>query len=364
MNWRPKKRHLTWIIGFALLLFVWREFQSVPPAVPRTITPAIGDLGSVELNSIEIFKERSPSVVYIKNASIRRDFFSLNVYEIPGGAGSGFIWDNQGHIVTNFHVIYEADKIDIMISDDSYPAQVIGTAPDYDLAVLKIKITPEKLRPIPIGSSHDLQVGQNVLAIGNPFGLDQSLSKGVISALGRSIRSLTGHSISGVIQTDTAINPGNSGGPLLDSYGRLIGVTTAMYSPSGANAGIGFAIPVDTVNRIVPQLISQGRIPRAGIGIALVPDNIRERFDLDGVLIMQVLKNSPAEQSGLQGTYHDTHGELVLGDLITAVDGHPVKSNDDLIAYIEKNKVVGNTISIEYIRNDKKEVTSATLQEL
>ena len=219
-------------------------------------------LGADERNTIDLFQKIAPAVVSIKNAALRRDFFSLNIYEIPQGAGSGFVWDDQGHVVTNFHVIYQADKIEVVLDNQhTYEARLIGGAPEFDLAVVKIDAPKESLQPIALGSSKDLRVGQKVLAIGNPFGLDHSLSTGVVSALGRSIQSLTGRKINDVIQTDAAINPGNSGGPLLDSFGRLIGVNTAIYSPSGGSAGIGFAIPGDTVRRIVPQLITKSSKP-------------------------------------------------------------------------------------------------------
>jgi S1-C subfamily serine protease len=231
-------------------------------AVPRVVTPR-GDLAAEEKATIELFREASKSVVYIRTIALRRDVFTLNVYEIPEGTGSGFIWDEQGHIVTNYHVIRTASAAHVTLADNStYNAQLVGVEPAKDLAVLQIDAPKRLLRPIPIGTSRDLLVGQTVFAIGNPFGLDQTLTTGIISALNREIQSVTRQPIQGVIQTDAAINPGNSGGPLLDSAGRLIGVNTAIYSPSGAYAGIGFAIPVDTVNQVVPQLIQQGRNAR------------------------------------------------------------------------------------------------------
>ena len=238
------------------------------PVQPRSVEPR-GSLPEWEQVSIRRFKEAAPSVVYITTTEERaRDFFGLDVVEVPTGSGTGFIWDAQGHVVTNFHVIQGAARAFITLADGSrHEATYVGGAPDKDLAVLLMTKTPPKLRPIPLGTSADLQVGQAVLAIGNPFGLDQTLTTGVVSALGREIQSVTRRRIAGVIQTDAAINPGNSGGPLLDSAGRLVGVNTAIQSPSGASAGIGFAMPVDTVNRVVPQLIARGKLERPGPGL-------------------------------------------------------------------------------------------------
>ncbi|HQY89734.1 MAG TPA: trypsin-like peptidase domain-containing protein, partial [Tepidisphaeraceae bacterium] len=220
-----------------------------------------GPLAGDELRTIELFKTASPSVVFITTRREQVNPFTQNVNEVPAGTGSGFVWDDQGHIVTNFHVIRGSSSFVVTLSDQSsYEAKFIGAAPTNDLAVLKIDAPVEKLTPLLLGSSHDLQVGQSVFAIGNPFGLDSTLTIGIVSALGRSIQSPAGVTIEEVIQTDAAINPGNSGGPLMDSAGRLVGVNTAIASPSGASAGIGFAVPVDTVNRVVPQLISSGRV--------------------------------------------------------------------------------------------------------
>ncbi len=231
-----------------------------PRAAARAVT-ARGELFTDEKSTISLFKQASPSVVHITAITVQRDFFSLNLYQIPEGTGSGFVWDTNGNIITNFHVIQNADAAQVTLADQSaWKARRVGAAPDKDLAVLRIDAPANRLKAIPLGTSKDLQVGQRVFAIGNPFGLDQSLTTGVISALGREIESVTRRPIQGVIQTDAAINPGNSGGPLLDSAGRLIGVNTAIYSPSGGSAGIGFAIPADTVNRIVPELIRYGKI--------------------------------------------------------------------------------------------------------
>ncbi len=238
------------VAGALVFTVIQQRRASEPPAVsfePRAITPA-QDLGADEKATIAVFQNDAPSVVHITSIQVRRDQLSLNEMEIPAGVGSGFIWDTAGHIVTNFHVIEGASRAQVILSDGTaFSAEIVGQAPDKDLAVLRIDAPAQKLLPLPVGQSASLKVGQKVLAIGNPFGLDQTLTTGVISGLGREIKSVTQRPIHDVIQTDASINPGNSGGPLLDSSGRLIGVNTAIYSPSGANAGIGFAVPVDTV---------------------------------------------------------------------------------------------------------------------
>jgi S1-C subfamily serine protease len=259
------------------------------------------------------------------------------VVEVPAGSGTGFLWDAQGHVVTNFHVIQGATRAFITLADGSrHEASYVGGAPDKDLAVLLMTKTPPKLRPIPLGTSADLQVGQAVLAIGNPFGLDQTLTTGVVSALGREIQSVTRRRISGVIQTDAAINPGNSGGPLLDSAGRLVGVNTAIQSPSGASAGIGFAVPVDTVNRVVPQLIARGRLERPELGFEPVAPRLVERAfgPQKGVMVGKVYRGGPAARAGLQGV--GVEGRNVLaGDLIQAVNGKAVEDWDSLLDAVE-----------------------------
>ena len=259
------------LVSLASLAFVlgwqpWVDSATLndPKAIPRAVSPR-GELWPDEKSTIGLFRQASPAVVNITAIGVQRDLFTLNLYQIPQGTGSGFVWDTKGNIITNFHVIQNAAVAQVTLGDQSnWKAQVVGVAADKDLAVLRIDAPAERLRPIPLGTSKELQVGQSVFAIGNPFGLDQSLTTGVISALGREIDSVTRRPIQGVIQTDAAINPGNSGGPLLDSAGRLIGVNTQIYSPTGASAGIGFAIPVDTVNRIVPELIRSGKIIRPG----------------------------------------------------------------------------------------------------
>jgi S1-C subfamily serine protease len=298
---------------------------------------ARGDLSLEEKATIELFSRSSPSVVYVTSLARARSFF--DVMEVPQGAGSGFIWDADGHVVTNFHVVANSSNVRVTLDDQStYPARVVGVAPDKDLAVLHVSAPQEKLRPILVGTSRGLQVGQRVFAIGNPFGLDRTLTTGIVSALGRSIQSMTNRKIGDVIQTDAAINPGNSGGPLLDSAGRLIGVNTQIASPSGGSAGIGFAIPVDTVNEVVPQVIQHGRVIRPQLGVLLADARVAARLGLDGVLILSVNEGSGAEKAGLRGTRRDENGDLLLGDVIQAVEGRKVSTYDDLATALEKKK--------------------------
>ncbi len=269
---------------------------SAPPG-PRPVSPPI-ELGRGERDTIELFRRTAPSVTFITSIARRRDFFSLNVYEIPQGTGSGFVWDDAGHVVTNFHVIRGSSRAQVTLADQStWDATLVGAAPEKDLAVLHIEAPEELLNPVQVGTSSDLQVGQRVFAIGNPFGLDHTLTTGVISALGREIDSQTDQPIRDVIQTDAAINPGNSGGPLLDSGGRLIGVNTAIVSPSGAYAGIGFAIPVDTVNWVVPELITRGRIERPTLGVELAAEQLLARLGLEGRAGHGCLSRAPAPTS-------------------------------------------------------------------
>lgn len=296
---------------------------------PRSRPPRI--ITADEKSTTDLFQRTSPSVVHITTEAVRRNFFSLDLMKIPQGSGSGFIWDDKGHVVTNFHVIQNADIAHVALADQStWSAELVGVAPDKDLAVLRIDAPTEKLKPVISGQSSDLEVGLKVFAIGNPFGLDQTLTTGIISALGREIESVTRRPIRDVIQTDAAINPGNSGGPLLDSQGALIGVNTAIYSPSGAYAGIGFAIPIETVNRVVPQLIEHGKLIRPGLRIELAPDSLARKLRLDGVIVLNVDEGSTAESAGLTRTTRNRFGEVFIGDVITAVDGKPIMSSDDL----------------------------------
>lgn len=326
------------VIGLWLTFKPYSRFTRNPDATPRAIT-ARGELAADEQNTIEIFRENSPAVVYVTSIALRRGMFSLNAVEIPQGTGSGFVWDNEGRIVTNYHVISDANRVQVTMADQStWKAVLVGAAPDKDLAVLQISAPEQRLTPITIGRSSDLLVGQKVFAIGNPFGLDQTITTGIISALNREINSITGRTIRGVIQTDAAINPGNSGGPLLDSAGRLIGVNTAIYSPSGAYAGIGFAVPVDEVNRVIPQLIRHGKLIKPGIGASLADERVASRLGIDGILILNVETGGPAHSAGLRPTTQ-YKGDIVLGDVILAIAGKKVRSFDELRYELEKFKV-------------------------
>jgi S1-C subfamily serine protease len=316
----------------------------------RDVAPR-GDLTVEERELTELFQEASPSVVYITTVRLRRDFFRLNVMEIPSGTGSGFVWDERGNIVTNYHVIRGAYRAEVTLADGStWEAKLVGSAPEKDLAVLQIEAPRRVLRPIAIGSSSDLQVGQTVLAIGNPFGYDQTLTTGIVSALGREITSTDGIPIRDVIQTDAAINPGNSGGPLLDSAGRLIGVNTAIVSPSGSYAGVGFAIPVDTVNWVVPQLIAFGRVERPTLGIDLAMDHLARRAGIQGAVVVGVDRGSGADLAGIRPAYRDRRGRVVVGDVIVAIDGELIRSGGELglaLEGFEEGDVVTVTLERE-----------------
>ncbi|MGD8396212.1 MAG: trypsin-like peptidase domain-containing protein, partial [Candidatus Eiseniibacteriota bacterium] len=327
------------------------------PALPLDLLPD-------EANTINVFRHASRAVVHVTNKRLRRDFFSMNVMEIPQGSGSGFLWDAQGHVVTNFHVIRGGDLFDVTLMDGStYEAQVIGVEPNKDVAVLKIDAPSEEFTPLEIGDSAELIVGQKVLAIGNPFGLDHTLTTGVISALGREIRSIAGTTIRDVIQTDASINPGNSGGPLLDSSGRLIGVNTAIVAPSGQSAGIGFAVPVNTVKRVVPQIIQYGRVRRAGLGVTLFSDALARRWGLRGAVIREVLPGTAAAHAGLEGAEVDRRGRVRVGDIIVGIDDFTVSNYDDLFTALDQHKV-GDRVIVRYMRGRREKAAEVELIEL
>jgi S1-C subfamily serine protease len=334
-----------------------------PAAEPRPVQPQ-GDLAADEKATIELFRQASRSVVYITTTAVRRNIFSLNAVEVPRGSGSGFIWDERGYIVTNYHVIQGAYTAKVTLADHStHNARLVGEDPDHDLAVLKIDAGRTSLPAIEVGTSKDLLVGQKAFAIGNPFGLDQTLTTGVISGLNREIESVTQRPIKGVIQTDAAINPGNSGGPLLNSYGRLIGVNTAIYSPSGAYAGVGFAVPVDTVQRVVPQLIRSGRVVRPGLGIGILDDRTNTELGLGGVLVMSVPEGSSAEKAGLKPTLRGEDGDIVWGDVIVGVDDQPIEDSNDLYAALDAREV-GEVVTLKVRRDNRTVNLKVTLEEL
>jgi len=325
--------------------------QARGDALPRAVTPR-GALAADELAHIELFRKTSPSVVHITSLGVQRDLFSLNVQQVQRGTGTGFVWDEQGHIVTNFHVIQGATGARVTLADQSsFDATLVGAFADRDLAVLRIQAPRAKLPPITLGASRDLLVGQRVYAIGNPFGLDQTLTTGIISALNREIESFNNRTIRGVIQTDAAINPGNSGGPLLDSAGRLIGVNTQIASPSGASAGIGFAIPVDEVNRIVPRLIRDGRFVRPALGVSAGSAQLQRALQLPkGVVVVQVGAGTPAARSGLQPFRRGNRGEVIAGDVITAINDEAVADMDGMLGLLEK-RAPGDSVTLSVWRD-------------
>lgn len=328
---------------------------SAAPAWCRQPAPR-GPLGAEESATIGIFKKASPSVVYITTLDKVVNLWTMNVREVPRGTGSGFVWDDQGHIVTNYHVIAGARGAQVRLSDQrGFPAELVGASPDHDLAVLRIKVPERRPAPLPLGTSADLQVGQRVLAIGNPFGFDHTLTTGVISALNRSMDDEDGKAIHRLIQIDAAINPGNSGGPLLDSAGRLIGVNTAIYSPTGASAGIGFAVPADTVNRVVPELIAYGRYrqPTAGFNVIdRVSAAVLQQMGIKGVLLLDVLPGSPAARAGLQGSRVTRDGSVVPGDVLQTIDGVAVASSTD-IDRILSGKRIGDKLNLGLWRDGR-----------
>lgn len=306
-----------------------------------------------EKNSMEVFEASRPSVVFVTNQQLARDPYSFDLVTVPSGSGTGFVWDERGYIVTNYHVVEGARKITITLQDQSnWPAEVVGLAPERDIAVLKIDGAKARLKALPLGDSGSLRVGRKVLAIGNPFGLDATLTTGVVSALGREIESPNQRKITNVIQTDAAINPGNSGGPLLNSEGKLIGVNTMIYSPSGASAGIGFAIPVNTVKEVVPELITHGRIVRPVLGVAVAPDHWARQIGVQGVPILRIEPNSPAAAAGLQGAKRNAWGQITLGDVIVAIEDNPVTNDDQLLSALEHYKP-GDKVNVSVVREGK-----------
>jgi len=292
-----------------------------------------GPLSEAERANIELFERVSPSVVQVAARTAAGN--PLDEDEDAGAAsGTGFVWDNNGHVVTNNHVVQNGTEVAVKFaSGEVAQAEVIGVAPNYDLAVLRIRNSRQLPPPVALGSSSDLKVGQMAFAIGNPFGLDQSLTSGIISALKRRLPTSSGREIANVIQTDTAINPGNSGGPLLDSAGRLIGVNTAIISPSGSSAGIGFAVPADIVNRVVPELIKNGRVPTPGIGIVAASEAVATRLGVEGVIVVRTAPGSPAERAGIRGVNFSSGA---LGDVIVLADGKPVHRLSDLTDQLEQ----------------------------
>lgn len=342
----------------ALLWREWpRELRLNEKASPRVVTPR-GELGADERSTIDLFEQSRSSVVHITTTTQQRyrTLWGTGAKEVEGGSGSGFLWDDRGFVVTNYHVVRGAKNVFVRLSDGDYvQAFLVGSNPDHDLAVLRIDAGGRELHPVILGRSGDLRVGQDVFAIGNPFGLDWTLTTGVISGLDRSILSVTRTPIEGVIQTDAAINPGNSGGPLLDSAGRLIGVNTAIYSPSGASAGIGFAVPVDTVNELVPQLIEFGRQPRPGLGVMLLSDSRARAAGIDGLVVTQVVPGGAGERAGIRDLVETQRGVQQV-DVILEVDGQRTRLRRDLDDALAGKKV-GDRVEVVVERDRRRQET-------
>jgi S1-C subfamily serine protease len=362
---------LFWLtLALALLILLWRGLPVIEAwfapeeATPRTVT-ARGELAADERSTIELFEQARGSVVFITTRSLVRDFWTRDVFSVPRGSGSGFIWDDAGHVVTNWHVVQNVSEAMVKLADGrSYKAALVGASPAHDIAVMRIGVGFGPPPPVPLGTSHDLKVGQKVFAIGNPFGLDWTLTTGIVSALDRSLAGDNGRTIEHLIQTDAAINPGNSGGPLLDSAGRLIGINTAIYSPSGASAGIGFAVPVDTVNRVVPQLIRDGQYLRPTLGIE-VDDSLNERLKrqlgVTGVVVLRVAPGSGADRAGMLGATTSRDGEIVPGDIILSIDENPVESVGKLLARLDQYQV-GDTVRVTVSRKGSRLTLDVALQ--
>jgi S1-C subfamily serine protease len=348
---------ITALIIFMGIVFFFNPFNSTNPlqtAEAKTLPNHLPtSLTSEEKGTIALFKHNNPAVVYISTVKRVINPYTMDVREIPSGTGTGFIWDNKGHVITNYHVVQGNLSARVRLNNQkTYNAKVIGKSARHDIAVLKLDVK-NLPRPIQPGTSNNLQVGQRVYAIGNPFGLDHTLTTGIISALGRSI-SNSEMDMDDLIQTDAAINPGNSGGPLLDSAGRLIGMNVAIYSPSGASAGIGFAIPVDNVNRVVPNLIANGRYVQPIIGINANDTANRlivKELGIKGVLVLQVSPNSPAAKAGIIGSKL-INGDLILGDVIQSINGQKVEDMNDFLNIIDKHKV-GNKLNLKVLRQGR-----------
>jgi S1-C subfamily serine protease len=338
--------------------------RAAPPEVASEDRPVPEGLLTDERNTIEVFRRVARSVVFITNAELRRDFFTSNVFEVPRGSGSGFVWDERGHIVTNFHVVEGGNRLSVTLaSGESQPAKLVGIEPAKDLAVIRIEPPPGTLVPIVPGDSSELVVGQKVLAIGNPFGFDQTLTTGVISALGREIPSRNDLLIEDVIQTDAPINPGNSGGPLIDSAGRVIGINTAIASPTGSSAGIGFAVPIAQVKRIVPQLIEFGAVKRAGLGVNVLPDHLSRRWRVPGLIVRRVVPGGPAEKAGLRSIQVDQWGEVRAFDAIVAIDEREIRSYSDLFAALDPHEP-GDEVRVRYLRDGEERTVQVRLKQI
>jgi S1-C subfamily serine protease len=326
--------------------------EPVAPAPPAPIPPlSPGARTEDERNSIAVFKDAWPSVVFVTEKRIVVDYFAGVAEEVPAGSGSGFVWDAAGHIVTNYHVVKDAQAVTVSFQEHTFDAKLVGTEPRKDVAVLKIDAPPNLLKPVRVPHHAMLEVGQKVLAIGNPFGLDHSLTVGIVSALGRQVQGIAGVTIRDMIQTDAAINPGNSGGPLLDSAGQIIGMNTMIYSKSGSSAGVGFAVPISTIARVVPQIIKNGKVEQLGLGIAIDPaQRIERRLGVRGVIVLGVQEGGPAEKAGLRGLAQTARG-ATIGDVIVGIDAAKVDDYDDLYNALDTHKA-GDEVEVKVRRGD------------
>jgi len=344
----------------AALVAVAVSFSSLWPAPLPAL--ALGRLTAEETRTVEMFKRSRPSVVFITTLRKAKDSFTQDVMDVPLGEGTGFVWDKSGHIVTNLHVVRGSGSVQVTVTlpngkdTRDYVGRIIGSDGDKDVAVLAIDVPPEDrqlLQPLPVGRSAEIMVGQRVFVIGNPFGLDHTLTSGLVSAVDREISSgVNGRPIQGVIQTDAAINPGNSGGPLLDSSGYVIGMTTAIYSASGASNGVGFAVPVDAIRTSVEQILANGRVVRPVMGIGFAPDATASQLGIQGILVLECERGGPADRAGIRGTSRDPYGRLRLGDIIVGVNGKPVRSAGDLYKALEGLEV-GQRILVEVVKEGK-----------
>jgi len=360
-------RHAIQLLGpaLALLLLSGGCHRTPPGENPKEeARPVVarGSLTQDEQTTVDIFRKAAPSVVHVTTlVTSGAQSVGLDLERIPTKTGSGFIWDKQGHVVTNYHVLEDGDAVQVVLADHTAKkATVVGAYPDEDIAVLYIDASADQLDPVLVGTAKDLEVGQDVYAIGNPFGLDRTLTKGIVSALGRRVTSENGHPIRGMIQTDAAINPGNSGGPLLDSAGRLIGMNSSILSPSGAFAGVGFAIPVDEINQVVTQLIEHGKVSRPGMGIELAPDQWSEELNLPGVLVLDVSPGGPADTAGIRPTRRLADGRIELGDVIVALDNKPVHSRSDFFSIRDAHKA-GDTVAVTVLREGQEQTINVKL---
>lgn len=350
------------VYSFCLLGIVFLSRQGVTAIKDDK---SLAGLLESEKNTIAVVKQSVDSVVSITTSQLARTW-DYGTVEIPRGAGSGFVWDNDGHIVTNFHVVKGASSLYVHFNNDKaqYEAKVIGVEPNKDVAVLQLQKRPEKLIPVNVGSSSNLMQGQQTFAIGNPLGLDHSVTSGIVSALDRKIDGIGGIKIYGMIQTDAAINQGNSGGPLLSSKGEVIGMNTMIVSRSGSSAGLGFAVPVDTISRVVPQLIKHGKVIRPGLGIGVLEDHVRDQYvGSKGVVLSFVDPEGAAGKAGLKGMMRDRYGRIYLGDIILKVDDKEVNTRDDIFHILEEYKI-GETITLEYLRDQKKNKLQLKLKAL